>query len=282
MALAHTATTQLKHLFSGLPRPVRLFVLTGAGCSTPSGIPDYRDTDGNWKRSPPMHLPEFLSSEHARQRYWARSMAGWRSFHAAQPNGVHVSIARLEASGHCKTLVTQNVDGLHQRAGSQEVIDLHGRLDQVLCLDCGHRMAREQVQEALVEYNPDWHYAVSQIAPDGDVDLEQVDYAHFKVPGCTRCRGRLKPDVVFFGENVPKLRVERALKALEAAHALLVVGSSLMVYSGFRYARAAAAAAQPVIIINRGQTRADDLANLKLNMDASDALDALHEALTQA
>ena len=279
MALPHTATTQLGQLFSGLPKPARLFVLTGAGCSTPSGIPDYRDTEGKWKRSPPMHLPEFLSSEHARQRYWARSMAGWRSFHAAKPNGVHRSIARLEASGHCKTLVTQNVDGLHQRAGSQEVIDLHGRLDQVLCLDCGHRESREHVQTALIEHNPDWHYVVSQIAPDGDVDLEQVDYARFEVPGCSRCRGRLKPDVVFFGENVPKLRVERALNALDAADALLVVGSSLMVYSGFRYARAAAAAEKPVIIINRGQTRADELASLKLDMDAGDALDSLHSVL---
>jgi NAD-dependent SIR2 family protein deacetylase len=281
MALSHTATNKLEQLFGGLPRPARLFVLTGAGCSTPSGIPDYRDTEGKWKRSPPMHLPEFLSNEHARQRYWARSMAGWRSFHAARPNAVHRSLAQLEASGNCKTLVTQNVDGLHQRAGSQEVIDLHGRLDQVLCLDCGHKVPREHVQDALIEQNPDWHYVVSQIAPDGDVDLDQVDYASFEAPGCSLCRGRLKPDVVFFGENVPKLRVERALQALDAADALLVVGSSLMVYSGFRYARAAATATKPILIINQGQTRADDLADLKLNVDAGHGLDSLHDALAK-
>lgn len=273
------AASRLAELFSRLPRPARLFVLTGAGCSTPSGIPDYRDASGQWKRSPPMHLPEFLGSEHARQRYWARSMAGWRSFHAARPNPVHHALVQLEVSGYCNTLVTQNVDGLHQRAGNQRVIDLHGRLDDVVCLDCDHRITREYMQQALIENNPQWHYVVRQIAPDGDVDLEQVDYARFHVPACSRCGGRLKPDVVFFGENVPKARVERALQALAAADALLVVGSSLMVYSGFRYARAAAAEAKPIIIFNRGQTRADALASVKLDMDADDALALLHDAL---
>ena len=264
-----------------LPRHPRLLALTGAGCSTASGIPDYRDERGEWKRAAPMHFPEFISSEEKRKRYWARSMAGWRAFSKAAPNQVHQLLAQLEDSGSLHHLLTQNVDGLHQRAGSNRVVDLHGRLDEVVCLDCGACTSRAEMQDRLETQNPDWAYEVKQIAPDGDVDLERVDYARFQLVACDRCGGVLKPDVVFFGENVPKPRVEFALARLREADALLVVGSSLMVYSGFRFARAAQAAGLPIVIFNRGQTRADDLAQFKLEQDVGTSLMALTQALTR-
>ena len=169
-----------------------------------------------------MHFPEFISSEEKRKRYWARSMAGWRAFSKAAPNQVHQLLAQLEDSGSLHHLLTQNVDGLHQRAGSNRVVDLHGRLDEVVCLDCGARTSRAEIQDRLEAQNPDWAYEVKQIAPDGDVDLERVDYARFQLVACDRCGGVLKPDVVFFGENVPKPRVEFVLARLREADALLV------------------------------------------------------------
>jgi NAD-dependent SIR2 family protein deacetylase len=258
-----------------LPQHPRLLVLTGAGCSTASGIPDYRDERGEWKRAAPMHFPEFMASDDKRKRYWARSMAGWRAFSRATPNAVHEALATLEAQQVIHHLLTQNVDGLHQRAGSRRVVDLHGRLDAVLCLDCGAQFERRLVQEQLEAENPDWAYEVKQIAPDGDVDLDQVDYPRFKLVYCDRCGGILKPNVVFFGENVPRSRVDFALARLHEADALVVVGSSLMVYSGFRFARAAAQAQIPIVILNRGQTRADDLAILKLDQDVGLSLQQL-------
>lgn len=251
----------------------RLFVLTGAGCSTASGIPDYRDADGVWRRGAPMAYRDFIGSAARRGRYWARSLAGWPAFAAARPNPAHLALAGLERAGRIVRLVTQNVDALHQRAGSQQVIDLHGRLDRVICLDCGVRRSRRVLQQALLAANPGWSATQARVLPDGDVAVE--DDAGFRVPACPHCGGVLKPDVVFFGERVPSARVEAAFAALAEADAVLVVGSSLMVYSGFRFVRAAVQSGKPVAAINLGRTRADDLFALRLAADAADALPSL-------
>lgn len=257
-----------------IDRAQRLFVLTGAGCSTASGIPDYRDTDGQWKRTPPVTYQAFMGEAATRQRYWARSLLGWPRFGLAQPNGTHQALAALEKQGKVQLLLTQNVDGLHQRAGSRNVIDLHGRLDLVRCMGCERRNGRQAFQQRLLDANPGWDTLEAGIAPDGDADLE-TDFSSFVVPDCPSCGGLLKPDVVFFGENVPRERYERAVKALGASDALLVVGSSLMVYSGFRFARIAHDAGKPIALLNRGQTRADALADLKLDADCVAVLPAV-------
>jgi NAD-dependent SIR2 family protein deacetylase len=251
----------------------RVFVLTGAGCSTASGIPDYRDEDGEWKRRPPVMIQAFRADDAVYRRYWARAYAGWPRFIAAEPNAAHRALAAWEASGSLFQLVTQNVDSLHQRAGSRAVIDLHGRLDAVVCLGCGDRTSREEVQMAIAADNANWQ-ADAAIAPDGDADVDASIISSFLPPRCQRCYGLLKPDVVFFGENVPRDRYERAREALADADALLVAGSSLMVYSGFRFVRAAHEAGLPIAIVNRGRTRGDDLAELKIEADVSTTLTA--------
>lgn len=235
----------------------RLLVLTGAGCSTDSGIPDYRDDSGEWKHRRPMSFGEFVSSETARRRYWAGSLAGWPRVRDARPNAAHVALERLEAGGRIVRIVTQNVDGLHQKAGSRRVTDLHGRLDAVECLDCGARMAREDVQELLLAWNPALPSTGFAPAPDGDVRTFGTP-ERLRIPECRECGGPLKPAVVFFGENVPRLRVDETLRALAESDALLVVGTSLMVYSGYRFVLAAEALGRPVGILSRGRTRADD------------------------
>lgn len=257
----------------------RLFVLTGAGVSTGSGIPDYRDLDGSWKRRSPIELRDFVHDSLARSRYWARSLVGWRSFGAAEPNAAHRALARLEEIGRIDLLVTQNVDGLHQAAGSRRVLDLHGRLDRVVCRDCGLTITRREWQQRLGRLNPEWLGLGGAIAPDGDADLEGLDFETFEVPGCPRCGGLVKPDVVFFGESVPAWRHERAMAALASADSMLVVGSSLMVFSGFRYARAAARAGKPIAAVNLGRTRADDLLTLKVRADVGDTLTSAVQAL---
>lgn len=241
-----------------------LLIISGAGVSTASGIPDYRDRNGAWKRNEPMRFQEFTAAALARKRYWARSMVGWRNFVKARPNEAHWSLAALERQGRSHRLITQNVDGLHQAAGSQSVIDLHGRLDQVICLHCEQRVARSLFQENLLAENPRWGFGRAKIAPDGDADLLDVDYEGFRVPSCGHCGGIMKPDVVFFGENVPRQRVEKAQMWLHECDALLVVGSSLMVWSGFRFARAASEWGIPVVAINQGKTRADELLHMKV------------------
>jgi NAD-dependent SIR2 family protein deacetylase len=242
----------------------RLFVLTGAGCSTNSGIPDYRDSHGNWKRTPPVTYQAFMGDEATRQRYWARSLVGWRRFGRAQPNDAHRALAQLEARGRCELLVTQNVDRLHQAAGSREVIDLHGRLDLVRCMGCGAKVPRQEFQHEMERLNADWLALDAADAPDGDADLEAEDFSTFNVPCCAACGGILKPDVVFFGENVPRDVVAAAHDRLEQSDAMLIVGSSLMVYSGFRFVRTAAQRKIPIAAINLGRTRADDLLTLKV------------------
>ena len=189
-------------------RHPRLFVLSGAGISTDSGIPGYRDENGEWKRSPPITLQEFLGSLASRQRYWARSMIGWPVVAEAQPNAAHRALARLEAAGHVPTLVTQNVDGLHQRAGSSDVIELHGSIGAVTCLDCGTRHARATIQQTLEADNPALLDVVAEPAADGDAHLEWHDLGGFRIPACPNCGGLLKPSVVFFGENVPRVTVD--------------------------------------------------------------------------
>ena len=257
----------------------RLVALTGAGCSTESGIPDYRDERGEWKRSPPIQLREFLADGRARQRYWARSLVGWPVVAAAQPNAAHRALARLESQGLVAQVITQNVDGLHQRAGSRAVIDLHGRLDEVVCLECGAVLTRAALQTELENLNPQLATQPATLAPDGDADLHDVDYGRFRVPECGDCGGMLKPRVVFFGESVPRPRVDEAVERLKQADALLVVGSSLMVWSGFRFARLARELGLPIAIVNLGRTRADDLASLHVRAPCGEALAGLAAAL---
>ncbi|MGB5062413.1 MAG: NAD-dependent protein deacetylase [Candidatus Competibacter sp.] len=263
-------------------RHPRLFVLTGAGCSTDSGIPDYRDRNGDWKRRQPVRYQEFVASERTRQRYWARSLLGWPAFARARPNATHAALARLEAAGFVHQLVTQNVDGLHQQAGSRRVIDLHGRLDAVVCLACGTRGSRAEMQSALERENPAFAVLAAAVGPDGDADLEDVDFGGFRVPDCPQCGGILKPAVVFFGETVPKPRVERACQRLADADALLVIGSSLMVFSGYRFCKLATARGQPIAVLNLGRTRADDELTLKLEQNCESVLAGLLERLCLA
>lgn len=250
----------------------RLFVLTGAGCSTDSGIPDYRNRDGEWKRAPPVTFQAFMHEVATRQRYWARSMIGWPHIGRALPNAAHHALAQLEHRGQVELLVTQNVDRLHQRAGSERVIDLHGRLDEVRCMACEVRFPREEFQQMLITHNPAWRQLDAAVAPDGDADLDGHDFGRFEVPPCPRCGGIVKPDVVFFGESVPRARVEAATQAWQAADAMLVVGSSLMVYSGYRFVQAAAKAGKPVAALSLGRTRADALLSLKIDAPCSEAL----------
>jgi len=257
----------------------RLFVLTGAGVSTGSGIPDYRDTDGQWKRRPPVSHQDFVSGEATRKRYWARSMLGWALMATAHPNPAHGSLARLEAAGRIEQLVTQNVDGLHQRAGSTRVLELHGSIHSVSCLACGARQPRAAMQAALQQGNPDFVNLEAVALPDGDADLEEAHFSRFLVPPCGRCGGVLKPDVVFFGDGVPRARLEQAFASLAAADAVLVAGSSLMVYSGYRFCVKAAETGKPIAAINLGTTRADALFTLKLPGACAPALQALADLL---
>ena len=258
----------------------RWLVLTGAGVSTDSGIPDYRGPGAPVRR--PMTIADFRRTDAARQRYWARAFLGWSAMGTAAPNATHHMLAAMQADGRLSGLITQNVDGLHERAGQQQLVALHGRISDVVCLDCGGRLHRTRMQQRLAEANPDWLRRHGEVVarPDGDVELEET--AGFVVPACEGCGGRLKPDVVFFGENVPTSRVERCYAAVDALSetdgALLVAGSSLAVMSGFRFVRRAAKAGTPVVIVNRGATRADDLAAYRLEAGTSEFLTALAAA----
>jgi NAD-dependent SIR2 family protein deacetylase len=266
-------TERLRHWIAGHHR---VFVLTGAGCSTASGIPDYRDENGEWKRQPPVMILPFRTENAVYRRYWARAYAGWPRFTAAAPGAAHRALAAWESQGSLAHLVTQNVDGLHQRAGSRAVIDLHGRLDEVVCLGCGARTSRASVQATMADANPPRRRASPDLqplaAPDGDADVDGASIESFTPPSCDRCGGLVKPDVVFFGENVPAARVACARDALARADALLVAGSSLMVYSGFRFVRFAHDLGLPIAIVNRGRTRADELAGLKVEGDVGELL----------
>lgn len=254
----------VESLSTWLRRIERWTVLTGAGVSAASGIPTYRDRTGRWLRVNPIQHQEFVESHSKRQRYWARSMVGWRGVEAAVPNANHHRLATFGRLGKIDTLITQNVDRLHQRAGSQKVVDLHGRLDRVTCLSCGTYEARDSLQSRLLAANP-FVSEYSHIArPDGDADVPDDYVTQTVTPDCLSCGGTLMPDVVFFGGTVPKPRVEQCFEAIDRSAGLLVVGSSLQVFSGFRFCRHAQKRSIPIIIVNEGQTRADDMATLKI------------------
>jgi NAD-dependent SIR2 family protein deacetylase len=249
----------------------RVVVLTGAGLSTDSGIPDYRGP-GSPPRKPMMYS-EFVSGDAARRRYWARSYFGWQHLRGAVPNAGHRAIAFLEQRGVVNALITQNVDGLHCDAGGRTVIELHGRIRDVICLDCGGWCSRDELHERLTLLNP--HFSARSdvdIAPDGDAAIATVD--SFVIAPCDSCGGVLKPDVVFFGEEVPKPRVERCYTYVDKAEALLVAGSSLAVFSGLRFVRRAHQRGIPIVIVNRGSTRGDAFATVKLDGGCSETLAA--------
>jgi len=271
---------ELEPLRDWLHRHPRLFVITGAGCSTEAGIPDYRDENGDWKRPQPVTFQAFMGDAATRRRYWARSLLGWPVMARARPGAAHRALAQLEQAGRIALLLTQNVDGLHHAAGSRQTLDLHGRIDTVRCMHCEARSPRALLQAELLRRNSDWATLQAGAAPDGDADLDGRDFASFDVPACTQCgRGPLKPDVVFFGENVPRERVEAAHAGLARADALLVAGSSLMVYSGYRFVQAAVQRGLPVVAVNQGRTRADGLLAFKLEQDVGQVLQALADAL---
>jgi NAD-dependent SIR2 family protein deacetylase len=252
----------------------RVLVITGAGCSTASGIVDYRDAHGEWKHAAPIMAQDFVDDETTRRRYWARSMRGWPMFARARPNPAHAALAALEKRDMLGGLITQNVDGLHQQAGHRELIELHGNLGWVVCMGCGERISREDVQAWLRQKNPHVLDIPASPAPDGDAELA-VDLAKMRVPVCDHCGSMLKPDVVFFGESVPAARVQQAYELVDDAAAVLVVGSSLMVYSSYRFIRRARQRELPMAAVNQGKTRADDWWQLKVTQDCGTVLSQL-------
>lgn len=258
----------------------KFLILTGAGISTPSGIPDYRDSDGVRRGRQPMMYQEFLAAPESRRRYWARAMLGWPRVRQARPNAAHEALATLQQRGRISDLITQNVDTLHDQAGTQDVIELHGSLHRVLCLDCGQRSERDAIQQQMEAQNPYLSGVDAVQAPDGDTLLDPAFEARFQVPQCPHCAGeRMKPDVVFFGENMAQPTAARALAAAENAAGLLVVGSSLMAYSAFRLCRVIAERGKPLMAINLGKTRADDLLDLKIEGSCEELLPWLVEEL---
>lgn len=260
-------TDSLEALCRFIEERERLAVLTGAGISTPSGIGDYRDSKGEWKRAPPIQHDAFVRSEHTRKRYWARSFHGWRAFIKAQPNVAHAALADEHLQRRTIGVITQNVDRLHQTAGQRDVIDLHGRLDRVVCLECGEYESRAVLQERLAADNRWLNEAGFTPAPDGDADLllDEPAIAEVRVPACQQCGGVLKPDVVFYGDSVPRPVVEASYRWVDASDGLLIIGSSLMVFSSFRFCRHAHALGIPMVAINAGKTRADELLALKID-----------------
>ena len=258
----------------------RFVVLTGAGISTSSGIPDYRDSEGVRRGRAPMMYQEFLATAQARRRYWARSMLGWPRVHIAQPNKAHLALATLQQRERISGLITQNVDTLHDQAGSHDVIELHGSLHRVLCLDCQQRSERDVIQRVMEIENPYLAGVDAVQAPDGDTLLDPAFEERFQVPRCPHCNGeRLKPDVVFFGENVAPPTAAKAMAAVEHAEGLLVVGSSLMAYSAFRLCKAVVEQGKPVIAINLGKTRGDELLQMKIEASCEHLLPLLVERL---
>ena len=260
----------------------RVVALTGAGCSTESGIPDYRGAGRPERPRAPIQHDAFVRRPEVRQRYWARSTVGWPRFSRALPNAAHQALAALEAEGLLAGVITQNVDGLHQQAGSRRVIELHGALAEVRCLDCGAREPRDEVQDRLLAVNPGWLDRAATLAPDGDADLPAAAVATFELVACRRCGGTLKPDVVFFGGHVAPEMLAQAWALFAEAGALLVVGSSLAVYSGFRFVRRAAEAGVPIGVVNLGPTRGDALAQARVEERAGAVLPWLAARLIPA
>jgi NAD+-dependent protein deacetylase sirtuin 4 len=262
-----------------LVRGKAVVALTGAGLSTESGIPDYRSPTALARPGRPIHGPEFARSEAVRRRYWARSALGWERMRRAEPNGGHRALATLERSGVVVHVITQNVDRLHHKGGSQKITELHGALAEVGCLACGLVEDRDALQERIRVLNPGWASCDAPTAPDGDAELPAERVDRFVVPACTWCGGVLKPRVVFFGDNVPRAVVDEAYGATDAAEVLLVVGSSLTVFSGYRFLRRAIDRGTPVVIVNRGQVRGEEHAALKIDASTGETLEALARAL---
>lgn len=262
-----------------LLRGRRVVTLTGAGVSTESGIPDYRSPEAAARVRRPIHGPEFVRSVELRRRYWARAMAGWERFRLARPGAAHVAIARLEHGGVVTGLITQNVDRLHHEAGSRRVTELHGALAEVVCLDCNSIESRDAVQARMREENPSWLDGPSPMAPDGDADLPDELVERFTTPTCASCGGTLKPNVVFFGHNVARPIVDEAYALVDGAEALLVTGTSLAVFSGYRFLVRAADRRVPIAIVNRGAVRGEERAALKIEASTGDTLTALAEQL---
>ncbi|WP_078901786.1 NAD-dependent protein deacetylase [Actinacidiphila yeochonensis] len=277
-----TRTDAARQAEAGLDEIARLLsaggaaVLTGAGLSTESGIPDYRGETGRRRRGSPMTYQEFTAAEENRRRYWARSFLGWPAITAARPNAGHRAVARLAAAGLVTGVVTQNVDGLHLAAGTSDAVELHGSLHHVLCLDCGTSSPRTRLQHRLRAANPDFAEVAAHVNADGDAELPEAAVAGFRTAACEACgTGTLKPDVVFFGETVPPQRVARCYELVDAAPALLVLGSSLTVMSGLRFVRHAARRGKPVAVVNQGATRGDGLASALVNLPLGAALTEL-------
>jgi NAD-dependent deacetylase sirtuin 4 len=257
----------------------RVVVLTGAGVSTESGIPDYRSPEASARARRPIQGPEFVRSAAIRRRYWARAMVGWESFRRARPGAAHLAIARLEARGVVTRVITQNVDRLHQAAGSRGVIELHGALSEVVCLACGAPEDRDSVQARMRDANRSWNDGAARVAPDGDADLSDDVIATFEVPTCLCCCGAMKPRVVFFGETVARPVVDEALASIDDADALLVAGTSLAVFSGYRFLRRAAERTIPIAIVNRGPVRGEEHAEVKIDASTGTTLQELAQRL---
>lgn len=269
----------LSQLIDFLDGQTNLLVLTGAGLSTTSGIPAYRDASGVWLRRTPIFYQDFLRSSMARRRYWARSYFGWPHIAKATPNLGHFGLTQLQQVGRIGRLITQNVDGLHASAGSQDVIELHGQLGRVSCLDCGQQYQRSEVQQWLTELNGDFSADVLRHNPDGDVDLDEMAYPDFKIADCKACGGRLKPDVVFFGESVPDETATHVKHAIDACSGLLVIGSSLVVMSGYRVVKDVIGQQKPAVAINQGRTRADNDLAFKVSGDCCELIEALSSSV---
>ena len=262
-----------------LLRGREVVALVGAGCSTASGIPDYRGPETRRRARNPIQIQAFLGDDAGRQRYWARAVVGWPRFRASRPNAAHAALAALEHAGAIRGLITQNVDRLHHAAGSRRVVELHGALHEVVCLQCGAVEPRDAVQARLLALNPGWDGARVEAAPDGDAELPSELVRGFRVAGCERCDGVLKPKVVFFGENVPPDVTAAAWSLYEEGQVLLVVGSSLTVFSGYRFVRRAAKDGMPVALLNLGPTRGDAEATLRVDDRVESVLPALAAAL---
>ena len=266
------ATKKLADFVTSHPN---LLVITGAGCSAASGIPTYRNEAGAWQHSEPIQHQAFVEDPVARQRYWTRSLAGWPTVCSARPNEAHKALRALEEQSICRLLVTQNVDRLHQRAGHRKVIDLHGRLDQVICMGCRHVYQRQQIQERIQQLNPAFDSSLLRLLPDGDSEPACHADEPLRVPDCERCNGLLKPNVVFYGGTVDRDLVQSIYAVLDDMDGVLVVGSSLMVFSSFRFCKRAQKSGVPIVAINKGITRADEMLSFKVHENCQDCLQQL-------
>ncbi|MAJ79996.1 MAG: NAD-dependent deacetylase [Porticoccaceae bacterium] len=262
----------LKSILNFLMSQTQWLVLTGAGISSLSGIPTYRNSEGKWQRKSPVKYQEFLVNEMSRKQFWARNIAGWRFMSAAKPNNAHLALVQLEKMGLISGLVTQNVDGLHEKAGSRGVIDLHGRADTVLCLSCGDLQSRQFLQDLFKKHNPNFFKKIHRITPEADSKIDDLDFTSLIIPSCHLCGGLLKPDVVFYGDVVPHGRVNSCMDMMNASSGLLVVGSSLQVFSGYRFCIWASNQGKPIVILCNGDTRADHLAVKKTRADCGPVL----------